>query len=850
MNFLPRYLLCGLVLAAADDARGEEALVDFDREIRPILSAACFQCHGPSEDDRQADLRLDTSSGAFAARDEGPAIVPGKPNKSALIRKITVADPKERMPPADAQRQLTAAEIENIRLWIEQGAQWKQLWSLVPVAEPKLPGVKNFAWVRNEIDRFILARLEAKGLQPSPEADRATLIRRLSLDLTGLPPNEAKIDAFIADKNPKAYENLVDRLLASRHYGERMALEWLDAARFADTHGYHVDSGRHMWRWRDWVIDALNRNVPFDQFAIEQLAGDLLPEPTVSNMIATGFNRNHGINFEGGAFAEEFRVEYVVDRVHTTATVFMGLTMKCARCHDHKFDPISQKEYYQFFAMFNWVPEQGIDGASGNAVPVMKFPTEKEIGQFKILNDQINALNDQLEKRKEKTQKAQQDWVLHRQSLLLQNQPDQMKTPVDEIIQLDCDQRSDKQKRKIEDYFLRNIDQEYKQLLAERETLSREQTTLEAKVSSTMSSMVMQDMEQPRPTFVLNRGLYDQHGESVHPGLPAALPPMPEGAPANRLGLARWLVDPSHPLTARVTANRYWQMYFGTGIVKTSENFGAGGELPSHPDLLDWLARSFMQGNWNIKALQKLIVTSATYRQSSRGRPELLEKDPMNRLLARGPRFRLPAELIRDNALAISGLLVRKVGGPSVRGYQPEGLWDEVAFGIKTYSAQVYEQDHGDNLYRRGMYTFWKRSCPPPSLATFDAPEREVCTVRRERTNTPLQALVLLNNPVYVEASRAFAERIMKHGGETDEKRVAYAFRRATGRHSTASEQAVLLEEFHNGLTLFARDHEVALKLLGIGEKPRDESLDIGRLAAWTQVSRILLNLDETINKG
>ena len=844
---------------AAEKTAATPPQVNFNRQIRPILSAACFQCHGPAKANREADLRLDTKDGAFARHGDRLVIVPGKPAESELYRCITHSDPDERMPPADAERQLSATEIDTIRLWIEQGATWEEHWSLTPMGALELPQVKNTAWVRNAIDRFVLARLEAEGLEPAPEADGATLIRRLSLDLTGLPPKLSEIDAFLADKGPNAYEKLVDRLLASPHYGERMAQDWLDASRFADTHGYHVDSSRDMWRWRDWVIDALNRNVPFDQFATEQLAGDLVPEPTESSRIASGFNRNHGINFEGGAIPEELRVEYVADRVHTTATVFLGLTMKCARCHDHKFDPISQREYYRFFALFNAVPENGIDGAHGNATPLLEFPTPAEAAKTKVLTEQMAVFSDQLDKRNKESRADETAWVLARRTVLKSQSTNksqntnksqttnQEKTPVDDIVLIPHEQRTPAQVKTLRDYYLETHDAKYKSILAERTKVRRQRDGVIHGISSTM---VMQDMAQPRPTYVLKRGQYDQHDVQVQPGVPSALPPLPERAPHNRLGLALWLASPDHPLTSRVTVNRYWQMYFGTGIVKTAENFGAGGELPSHPQLLDWLALRFVESNWNIKAFQKLIVTSATYRQSSRVTPGLLARDPENRLLARGPRFRLSAEFIRDNALVISGLLVRRVGGPSVRGYQPEGLWDEVAFGIKTYGAQVYVQDHGEKLYRRGMYSFWKRSCPPPSLATFDAPSREVCVMRRERANTPLQSLALLNDPAFVEAARAFAERIMKQGGDSDQQRVAYAFRLATGRHSTADEREVLLEEFHARLNTFNVDVQAAEKLLGIGELPCDESLDKSRLAAWTMVARIILNLDETISKN
>jgi hypothetical protein len=848
MTHQRRLLLCApLLLTVAAGSAAEPQRVNFTRDIRPILSDACYECHGPSAKDRKAELRLDIRAEALAERDGNPAIVAGDPLASALMQRISSTDAEERMPPADAARQLTAEEIRKIRAWIEQGADWENLWSLTPVEQTPLPAVIKTAWPRNGLDYFVLQRLEESGLQPSPEADRATLIRRLTLDLTGLPPTLEEIDAFLGDTNPDAYEKLVKRLLASPHYGERMSLEWLDAARFADTHGYHVDSQREMWRWRDWVINAFNRNMPFDRFTVEQLAGDLLPEPTESSRIASGFNRNHGINFEGGAFAEEFRVEYVVDRVHTTATVFMGLTMKCARCHDHKFDPISQRDYYRFFAFFNSVPERGIDGHKGNAVPLMRFPSADQKARLAELNEVFAQQEKALHAHSEAARASASAWATARRKELLSDKPPEKELAVDTILRTAEQDRTKEQTQNLHDFFLKNIDKTYPDLADARKKAERKRDDFETSISS---AMVMRDSSKMRPTYLLERGLFDQHGEEVSAGLPEALPDLPADAPKNRLGLARWLVAADHPLTARVTVNRFWQSIFGTGIVKTAENFGSQGDLPSHPQLLDWLAAQFVQSGWNVKDFHRLLVTSATYRQSSRVAPELLQRDPENRLLARGPRFRLPAETIRDSALATSGLLVGTIGGPSVRPYQPEGLWEEVSFGIKTYGAQEYEQDHGEALYRRSMYTFWKRSCPPPSLATFDAPDREICTVRRERTNTPLQALVLLNDPIYVEAARSLAQRVMREGGDSNSERAAHAFRMVTGRRPTAAESAVLLEELQERLIEFKQNREAATRLLAIGESKADASLEVRELAAWTMVARLILNLDEAITKS
>jgi hypothetical protein len=766
--------------------------INFNRQIRPILSENCFRCHGPDNKERKARLRLDTRAGAFGKlRSGGHAVVPGKSAESELIARITAADPAERMPPSKSNRHLTAAQINLLRRWIDQGAKWSEHWAFVPPRRPALPEVKNTAWARDPIDRFILARLEKEKLLPSAEADRARLLRRLTLDLTGLPPTPAELDAFLADQSPQAYERVVDRLLNSPHYGERLAVDWLDAARFADTHGYHIDSGRDMTRWRRWVIDAFNQDMPFDRFTVEQLAGDLLPGAGLSQKIASGFNRNHMINFEGGAIPEEYHNAYLVDRVNTTATVWLGLTIACAQCHDHKYDPITQKDYYRLYAFFNNVPENGLDGAHGNAAPVLKTPTP-----------------------------AQQE----------------------ALARLDADIRqAEKQLPGATTRAAAGLKQQLSKLRQQRAKLE----------GSLPTTMVMQEMPRPRDTFLLLRGQYDKKGAKVTAGVPASLPPLPPDAPGNRLGLARWLVSPEQPLMARVTVNRYWQMFFGTGLVKTAEDFGAQGELPSHPELLDWLAVEFRDSGWDVRRLVRRIVTSATYRQASVMTPTVLARDPENRLLARGPRLRLQAEFIRDQALAVSGLLNRQIGGPSVFPYQPAGLWQELASRSDgaNWTAQVYKQSHGADLYRRTMYTFWKRASPPPTLVTFDAPDREVCVVRRARTNTPLQALVLMNDPTYVEAARKLAERIM-HEAATPERRIALAFRLATARQPRPAEIGVLKKVHDAQLAVYQQDARAALKLLAVGEAPRDPALDPAELAAWTAVANVILNLDETVTKG
>ena len=777
--------------------------ISYDRDVRPILSNHCWKCHGPDAKERKAGLRLDQLDSATKPAESGKtAVVPNKSADSELLRRILSADSDEQMPPASENKSLSAAQKETLKRWIEQGATFEQHWSFRSVTRPSLPAVKNKAWPKTAIDQFILVRLEAEGLSPSPEAERETLIRRVTLDLTGLPPTIAEIDAFLNDRAANAYEKVVDRLLKSPHYGERMALDWLDASRFADTNGYHIDNGRDMTRWRKWVIDAFNRNLPFDQFTIQQLAGDLLPEPTdptasFEQKLASGFHRNHMINFEGGAFPKEYHNAYIVDRVNTTATVWLGLTVACSQCHDHKYDPLTQREFYQLYAFFHNVAENGLDGRKGNAEPLLKLPTEEQQKQLAELTYNIAKLNARL-----KTAK----------------------------------------------------DEDAKMLKADLDRLRKVQTELEQLIPT---SMVMRELEQPRETFVLIRGQYDKPGDKVEADVPAALPRLPEGTPRNRLGLAKWLTHPSHPLTSRVTVNRYWQSYFGTGLVKTSEDFGSQGELPTHPELLDWLAAEFMTSEsaattWDVKHLQRLLVTSATYRQVSRATPALIARDPEDRLLARGPRHRLPAEGIRDLALSVSGLLQHKIGGPSVSPYQPPGLWEELMARAdgKNWTAQEYSQSHGADLYRRTMYTFWKRTCPPAQLATFDAPDRETCTVRRARTNTPLQALVLMNDPTYVEAARKLAERILLEGGTTTEERITFAFRLTTARRPTQRELAVLHHVFEQQHARFVADPAAATKLLSVGESPRNEQLPAHELAAWTAVANVILNLDEVVTKG
>jgi hypothetical protein len=1056
------FLVGGIAAAHAQTANRP---VDFNRDIRPILSDNCFACHGPDEKKQMAGLRLDLKEGAFAKKANYQIIVPGDPAGSRLFQRISAEKKAMRMPPPASERSLTDQQIALVRTWIEQGAKWDTHWAYSPPKRNEPPQVKASTWVRNPIDNFILARLERDGWKPSAEADKPTLLRRVTFDLTGLPPTPAETQAFLSDPSPKAYENVVDRLLSSPRYGERMALPWLDLARYADTHGYHIDSHRDMWHWRDWVIQAFNNNLPYDQFTVQQLAGDLLPGATLQQKIATGFNRNHMINFEGGAIPEEYQAEYMVDRVEATSVVWMGMTMGCARCHDHKYDPIKQKEFYQFGAFFNTIPEKGLDGRKGNAEPYVQLPSDEQAGRLKQVTADLSAKQkalkdadvpnvqatwekialDQLPEAPRNGMVAHYEmdgniadssgryrhgrvlagdptfgagavgkeasfdgqtqvdfgempaldgtapfsialWVksgdIHAMPILqkmtegsdrrgiellwnesypignlrrgatlsarlIHRSPDEaieirtreplpssskeegalkpvyqvtlvydgsgkasgllmyingklepaivvndklngtiqspghlqvgnkklgdaFKGQIDdlriydrklspaEVDQLAFHQparatlfltnanRSKDQKTRLTDYFLTRVAPEpLRKLDADLKTLRAQKMELDSEIPT---SMVMAEMEKPRETAVLGRGDYRNRGEKVNPGVPATLPPLPQGAPRNRLTLAKWLVDPAHPLTARVAVNRYWQMYFGNGIVKTAEDFGSQGEAPSHPELLDWLATEFVRTGWDVKAMQRLIVTSATYRQNSRVTPELREKDPENRLLARGPRFRLQAEMVRDNALAVSGLLNERVGGASVFPYQPKGLWEDIAFG-DVYSAQSYTPSHGKDLYRRSMYSFWKRTSGPPSLLTFDAPDREKCTARRSVTNTPLQALVLLNDPSYIEASRALAQRIMTEAGGDAAKRIEYGFRLVTARKPSAKEAKILLDLERQELSQYRRNKDAAMKLLAVGESAYDKKLDPTELAAWTTVASTMLNMDEAITK-
>ena len=742
--------------------------VDFDREIRPLLADNCFQCHGPDERARKSKLRLDRREGVLSQ------VAPGRPGTSTLLERIASSDPDHRMPPPGTGRTLTPGQVARVRIWISQGARWTRHWSLRPIRRATvpaaIPGVGGRS--RNAIDHFVQAQLNRHGLVASEPSGRARLVRRVTLALTGLPPQPGLVAAAVADSGADWYERLVDRLLGSPRFGEHLARHWLDLARYADTDGYQDDEPRVMWRWRDWVVDTINDNMPFDRFTVEQLAGDLLARARPEQVLATGFNRNNRTNGEGGSIAEEFRVEYIIDRLDTLSTTWMGLTLACARCHDHKYDPLSQRDFYRLFAFFNNIPEKGT--YRRNAPPLVKVPTSVVAGELADLARQIAALTNSV--------KARQALEVRRTELL----------------------------------------------------------------KTVPSTMVLQEGPR-RDTFILVRGRYDRHGEKVTAGVPESLPEMDAGLPRNRLGLARWLVSDRHPLTARVAVNRVWQQLFGRGLVTTPEDFGSQGARPSHPALLDWLASEFREGGWDVKRLLRLIVTSHTFRQSSKVRPVDLKLDPDNRWLARAPRLRLSAETIRDQALAASGMIVEQLGGPSVKPHQPAGLWKEIAGGASGVYKNGYQADRGTGLYRRSLYTFWRRTIPPPMMATFDAPSREACSVRRGRTNTPLQALALMNDTLFVEAARRLADRVAA-GSEVSD-RIDSAFAHVLGRRPTAMERRLLMASYLRSLARFSKRPGLGKELLAAGGVGLHDPEGVAARASLVTTCHVILNLDEVVTR-
>ena len=1063
--------LVALSLAASQRTLAADAPLEFNRDIRPILAENCYACHGPDSASRKGDLRLDKRDAAVDKK----SIVPGDLSQSELVRRIESSDADEVMPPPATKKTLSPEQKALLKRWIEQGAEYQMHWSFLAPVRPAIPAVKNAAWVKNPIDAFVLAQLESAGLAPAPEADRRTLARRLSLDLTGLPPSPELVDRFVADTSPNAYEDLVDRLMESKHWGEHRGRYWLDASRFADSHGIHFDNYREMWSYRDNVISAFNRNIPFDQFTIEQLAGDLLPNRSLDQQIASGFNRCNITTSEGGAIAEEYLVLYDRDRTDTMTQVWLGMTGGCAVCHDHKFDPLSQREFYELAAFFNNTTQNAMDGNVKDTPPIVVVPLAEDRPRFEALPAEIAAAKQSVEARRQEARPAFEEWLskadaatvaaaiptkdlalhaplnegagkvakivvdgqsrdvtlndsatwidgLESKSVQLQGaavdladagdfekdhgfsyaawvklQPNDsqgalaarmdnpnkgytgwdfwvqsrrigthiinnwpgnalkvvaqnqiaanewthvavtydgsskaagvkiyyngqpqptnvendklqgsIKTTVPfrigersgsepisgagiqdlrlykrtlsqaeiesiakasrlaAILAKPADQRTDAEKNDIYPWWLGTDDRLFQERSAQLAVLETEQKTIQAR--GTVAHVMNEKNEEPM-AYVLYRGEYDKRRDPVKPNTPAALPPFPTGAPKNRLGLAQWLLDPSHPLTARVTVNRFWQEVFGTGIVRTAGDFGIAGELPSNQHLLDWLSVEFREGSpslkwpdatsalpvpWDVKRLFRLIVASSTYRQSAEATREKLDKDPLNRLLSRGPRFRMDAEMVRDYALATSGLLVEKIGGPSVKPYQPDGVWEAVAMiGSNT---RDYRRDTGENLYRRSMYTFWKRSAPPASMEIFNATARETCTVRRERTNTPLQALVTLNDTQFVEAARNLAQSILRQttngtSNENEDAKLNTLAKRLLARPFRANELPIVKHSLTQLSTYYQAHPDDAKKLIAEGESKADPNLEPATLAAWTMLANELMNLDEVLNK-
>lgn len=1020
------WLACLVGVAFLSGPQG--SAVDFSSEIRPILSDKCFQCHGPDKDHRKAGFRLDTKEGAMADLGGYKAVVPGDPEKSEIWKRITATDPEDVMPPLKSSKSLDDSEKEKIRQWILQGANWEEHWAFKPVARPELPDVKFDEWVRNPVDHFVLARLEREGLNPAPAATREKLLRRVYLTLTGLPPNPEELDAFLEDTSEDAYERQVDRLLESAAYGEHMARYWLDGARYGDTHGLHLDNERSIWPYRDWVVQAFNDNLPFDDFTVDQIAGDLLPEPRRDQLVATGFNRCNVSTSEGGAIPEEFAVRYAIDRVSTLSTVWMGLTAGCAQCHDHKFDPLSQKEFYSLYAFYNNLDENPMDGNAFLYPPTLRLDSPQDKAVLESKEDQIEKVekairlnlvaaqyrdplkNEEIENllatdriwvddalpQGVKTGEGPWPFVYDYEAPIFSGKTSHMgvaqgkaqhlfesatyplrigkndtlfthvyldpSNPPQSImvqfksgnnwnhraywgedlidygsgdgeghrpmgalpatgqwVRLELDAAhvglkpgmlvdgmafsqfdgrvywdasgirsrwpqgeegfasvrawfhymheqenpslpghlkdllknpfaslNGAQQQLFRDHFIEfewnEMRDVFDPLHARLDAIRKEKSAYENSIPKTL---VTRELAEPRETFVLVRGEYDNKGEPVKAGVPAFLPPLPKDQPVNRLALARWLIDPTHPLTSRVAVNRFWQQHFGTGIVATSEDFGAQGETPSHPGLLDWLAAEFMGSGWDTKHIQKLIVMSATYRQSSDITPDLRKRDPGNRLLARGPKFRLDAEVLRDQSLSLSGLLVEEIGGRGVRPYQPEGLWKAVAYPSSTTARYVQDQDRA--LFRRSLYTFWKRTSPPPAMTTFDAPTREACTVRRERTNTPLQALVLMNDVQFAEAARHMALRILRKGPSALEEKIEYAFRLATGREPDERERDILRDNYKQHEAFFDADPKAATDLVEYGDSAVFPGVAHRELATWTMIASLLMNLDEAI---
>ncbi len=826
MRPVSRKLLAAVVplIAGATSCLTAASPIEFNRDIRPILSDNCFACHGPDADTRKAGLRLDTEGGLFSRSKDGrPIVEPGSPSNSDLFSRLIHPTPDDRMPPPESKKKLTPVQVETINEWIRQGAKWQGHWFFIPPARVALPETGNADWPRNAIDRFILSRLEKEGLTPSPETDRRTLIRRLHFDLAGLPPTPAAVEAF-ADGSPDAYEKAVDRLLKSKHFGERMAVHWLDLVRYADTVGYHGDQEMNISPYRDYVIRAFNDNLPFDRFTIEQLAGDLLPDATMWQKVASGFNRLNMTTEEGGAQPGEYLAKYAADRVRAVGTVWMAATLGCAECHNHKYDPYTQKDFYSLAAYFADIKEVGkYPGRSGRP-PEMPVPTPGEAAKLEDLDARIHQLQSRVDDLKKKLADIPVEGELR---LALRLKPEK--------------RNQDDQKLVAE--FYQKHSPELGGTQRELDDRMNERKALKARIRRTLIS----ESVKPRVVRVLHRGNWmDASGEVVQPATPAFLK---EDAAAegrrSRLDLARWLVSRDNPLTARAFVNRLWKLFYGSGISKALDDLGSQGELPTHPELLDWLAVEFMDSGWDMKHMVKLMVMSSAYRQTSVAPGDLVERDPYNRLYARQSRWRLEAEFIRDNSLAISGLLVDKLGGVAARPYQPAGYYKHLNFPTRKY-----QPDENENQYRRGVYTHWQRTYLHPSMLAFDAPSREECIAERPVSNTPSAALALLNDPSHVEAARAFAQRILGEGGNGTKTRLDWAFLRAVSRKPNVRESTILANLLNTQLQDFQRDKATAQASLEVGLSKPPPDTDPAELAAWTAVARALLNLNETITRN
>jgi mono/diheme cytochrome c family protein len=814
--------------ANAADPAPKTPPVDYSRDIKPILAGTCYACHGPDDGKRKAKLRVDVREEAIKE-----AIKPGDPAGSPLYQRIISKDADEVMPPPNSKRErLTPAQAELVRRWIEQGAKFDVHWAYLKPTRPAAPSVKNQAWLRDPIDSFVLAKLETLKVQPAAEADRITLIRRLSFDLTGLPPTPPEVDAWLSDRSPDAYEKLVDRLLASKHYGERMALYWLDLVRYADTGGYHSDNHRDIYLYRDYVIKAFNDNKPFDRFTVEQLAGDLLPSATKQDLIASGYNRLLQTTEEGGAQAKEYAAKYAADRVRNISVVWLATTMGCCECHNHKFDPFTMRDFYSLASFFADIREKAVGRQDQTPLP-----TPEQAAQLKELDDKIAALQPLLTKQTPELEAAQAEWELK----VHNSDGKALPKNILAIVAIQDVHRNDKQKQELATYY-RTIAPFLEKPRKELADVQGKKAALLKIVPTTLVSM----SGPARTMRILPRGNWlDDSGEVVRPSLPAFFGTLDPKTQANRMDLAKWLTSPEHPLVARVFVNRLWKLSFGQGIVRSLDDFGTQGTMPTHKELLDWLALEFIDSGWNVKHVHKLMLMSAVYRQSSVGSKEQRDRDPGNHWLARQNRYRIDAELVRDNALAVSGLLVRKIGGPSVKPYQPAGYWSFLNFPTRDWF-----EDKGEDQYRRGLYTYWQRSFLHPSLLAFDAPSREECTTERPRSSTPLQALVLLNDPTYVEAARAFAERIIKEGGPNVGDRLNWSYRQALSRSIKPEETKILTELYRKHHDEYTKDAKQAQQLVSVGQRPVPKDIEPAELAAWTSVARVILNLHEMITRN